>query len=234
VGFKASCVAYIVLVVLLAAGCGNREEKRILTESRKVLSDPDRSVEELDSLRPGLRKIIDMKLQAVNHLELANRALGRRYLVAGSYNLALEALEEAEYLQPYSAFIKKDLGECYYFVGASALDQEEREESFEKSRAYYTKAIEIDPELLEARYGFSLVLYYGFDDVQAAIEQMKEVVKEEPENVEARFALGRYYYELGEYSKALGEYIEITKLLPKSSPKRQKAEANIVQINREM
>ena len=234
VSFKVSFVLCIALVMIGFAGCGNIKEKRILSESRKVLSDPDREVEELESIRPGLRRIIDMKLQAVNQLEAANRALGRRYLVAGSYNLALEALEEAEFLQPYSAFIKKDLGECYYFLGASALDQLVRDENFEKSRTYYAKALEIDPELLEAYYGFSLVLYYGFDDVRGAIEQMKVVVERDPENVEARFALGRYYYELGEYSKALGEYIEITNLLPRSSPKREKAEMNIMQINREM
>ena len=215
-------------------GCGYIKERRILSESSKVLSDPDRNVEELDSIRPGLRRIIDMKLQAVNQLEVVNRVLGRRYLVAGSYNLAREALEEAEFLQPYSAFIKKDLGECHYFLGASAPDQEDRDENFKKSQAYYKKALEIDPELLEARYGFSLVLYYGFDDVQGAIDQMKVVAEQDPENVEARFALGRYYYELGEYSKALGEYIEITNILPKSSPKREKAEANIMKINREM
>lgn len=232
--FKVSFVLCIALVMIGLAGCGNLKEKRILSESRKVLSDPDREIEELESIKPGLRRIIDMKLQAVNQLEAANRALGRRYLVAGSYNLALEALEEAEFLQPYSAFIKKDLGECYYFLGASALDQLVRDDNFEKSRTYYEKALEIDPELLEARYGFSLVLYYGFDDVRGAIEQMKVVVERDPENVEARFALGRYYYELGEYSKALGEYIEITNLLPRSSPKREKAEMNIMQINREM
>ncbi len=232
--FKASLVLCIVLVMVGLTGCGNIKERRFLSESRKVLSNPDRNIEELDSIRPGLRRIIDMKLQAVNQLEIVNRVLGRRYLVAGSYNLAREALEEAEYLQPYSAFIKKDLGECHYFIGASALDQEDREENFYKSQAYYKKALEIDPDLLEARYGFSLVLYYGFDDVQGAIDQMKVVVGKEPENVEARFALGRYYYELGEYSKALGEYIEITNILPKSSPKRDKAEANIMHINREM
>jgi tetratricopeptide (TPR) repeat protein len=234
VNFRPYLVIYVALAMIGLAGCGNVKERRVLSESRKVLSNPDKSIDELDSIRPGLRRIIDMKLQAVDQLEVVNRVLGRRYLVAGSYNLALEALEEAEFLQPYSAFIKKDLGECHYFLGASALDQVERDNNFQKSKSYYRKALEIDPELLEARYGFSLVLYYGFNDVQGAIEQMQVVVGKEPENVEARFALGRYYYDLEEYSKALGEYIEITNILPKSSPKRAKAEANIIQINREM
>jgi cytochrome c-type biogenesis protein CcmH/NrfG len=234
VSFKGSLVLCVTLAMIGLTGCGFFEERRILSESRKILSNPDRDVEDLNSVRPGLRRIIDMKLQAVNQLEVVDRVLGRKYLVAGSYNLAREALEEAEYLKPYSAFIKKDLGECYYFLGASALDQEERDKNFQKSRAYYNKALEIDPELIEARYGLSLVLYFGFDNVQGAIEQMKMVVEQDPRNVDARFALGRYYYELEEYSKALGEYIEITNILPKSSPRRAKAEENIMQINREM
>ncbi len=215
-------------------GCGYYEGKRTLSKGRKILSSQEREVEELASVRTGLRKIIDMKIQAVNQLEDVNRVLGRQYLIAGSYNLAREVLEEAEYLKPYSEFIKKDLGECYYFLGASALSAEERDRNFTKSQAYYTKALEINTDLLEARYGLSLLLYFGFNDVEGAIEQMKIVVENDSRNVDAHFALGRYYYELGEYSKALGEYLEITRILPKNSPRRIKAEENIMEINREM
>jgi tetratricopeptide (TPR) repeat protein len=221
-------------MVICLPGCGYYEEKRTLSEGRKILSRQERDVEELVSVRMGLRKIIDMKIRAVNQLEDVNRVLGRQYLIAGSYNLAREVLEEAEYLKPYSEFIKKDLGECYYFLGASALSAEERNRDFEKSRAYYTKALEINNDLLEARYGLSLLLFFGFNDVEEAVEQMKLVVERDSRNVDAHFALGRYYYELGEYSKALGEYLEITRILPKNSPRRIKAEENIMEINREM
>jgi tetratricopeptide (TPR) repeat protein len=163
-----------------------------------------------------------------------NRALGRQYLLTGSFNLAREVLEEAEYLKPYSAYVKKDLGECYYFLGTSTLDGEEKERYFEKSLAYYNKALEIRPDLTEARYGLGLLLYFAYKDVEGAIEEMKRVLDQDARDVDARFALGRFYYESGEYSKALGEYLEITRILPKSSPRRIKAEDNILQINREL
>jgi tetratricopeptide (TPR) repeat protein len=215
-------------------GCGYFEERRSLARGKKVLASDERGIEELATVRRGLRSIIDLKIKAVHQLEDVDRLLGRKYLEAGSYNLAREVLEEAEYLTPHSAFIKKDLGECYYFLGASALSQEEQTEYFEKSLEYYTKALEIRSDLSEARYGLSLLLFFGFNDVPGAIDQMKYVLEQDERNVDARFALGRFYYDMGEYSKSLGEYMAITRILPKTSPRRQKAEDNIIQINREL
>jgi cytochrome c-type biogenesis protein CcmH/NrfG len=215
-------------------GCGHYDERRALARGKKILASDERGTEELASVRRGLRAIIDLKIKAVHQLEDVDRVLGRKYLEAGSYNLAREVLEEAEYLKPYSAFIKKDLGECYYFLGASALSREEQTSSFQKSYEYYTKALEIRSDLAEARYGLSLLLFFGFNDVPGAIEQMKYVLEQDERNVDARFALGRFYYDIGEYSKSLGEYMAITTILPKTSPRRQKAEDNIIKINREL
>jgi tetratricopeptide (TPR) repeat protein len=227
----------LVLTVLLmcgAAGCGYQDAKRDLQKAHRVLGDPERSVEDLSSVRGRLRRIIDLKIQAVNRLEEVNRALGHQYLIAESFNLAREVLEEAEYLKPYSAYVKKDLGECYYFLGTSTLDEQEKERHFERSLAYYNKALEIRPDLTEAHYGLGLLLYFAYKDVDGAIEEMKLVLDQDVRDVDARFALGRFYYENGEYSKALGEYLEITRILPKNSPRRIKAEDNILQINREL
>ena len=55
----------------------------------------------------------------------------------------------------------------------------------------------------------------------------------DPKNIDAHFALGRFYYETGELGKALNEYLTLTRLLPRSSPKREKVEENILKINRE-
>jgi cytochrome c-type biogenesis protein CcmH/NrfG len=59
------------------------------------------------------------------------------------------------------------------------------------------------------------------------------VLSYDPENVEAHFALGRFYYEIGDTGRALGEYLSLTRLLPRSSPKLKKVEENILKINRE-
>jgi tetratricopeptide (TPR) repeat protein len=228
----------IIIVVLLAnflyTGCGYQKERRMVQRSKKVLAQERKSVDELVHIRGELRRVIELKLQSVKLLEDVNRLLGEKYMELGSYNLAEEVLLEAEFLMPHNAFIKKDLGQCYYFLGLSALDKNDQLKFFSKSRAYYTKALEIDPELIEARYGLGLLLFFGYNDAFAAIDEMKEILESDPENVDAHFALGRFYYEIGELGKALGEYIELTRLLPGGADRRKKAEENIIKINREM
>ena len=231
---KGMILTCAVLVLAGISGCGYLDERRDIRRARDVLGKEERGVEELAEVRGRLKRIIDLKVAAVNQLEDIDRALGRQYLIAGSYNLAREVLEEAEYLKPYSAFIKKDLGECYYFLGASALNREERDRYFERSQAYYIHALEIRPDLTEAHYGLGLLLYFAFNDVEGAIEEMKLVLEQDARHVDAHFALARFYYETGAYSKALGEYLELTRILPKNSPRRIKAEENIMRINREL
>ena len=174
-----------------------------------------------------------MKIQAVQLLESTNRVLASKYIELGSYNLARDVLEEAEYLNPHNAFLKKDLGECYYFLGRSSIEREDKEENFTLSRRYFKASLDLEPDLIEARYGLGLLLFFGYGDVYGAIEEMKRILEYEPDNVEAHFALGRFYYELDELGKSLGEYITLTRILPKGSPKHKKAEENIIKISRE-
>ncbi|MGQ9616340.1 MAG: hypothetical protein ACUVWJ_08045 [Spirochaetota bacterium] len=227
-------IPVFILISFLYSGCGYQEERRMVQRSKKVLAQERKSVDELVHIRGELRRIIELKLQSVKLLEDVNRLLGEKYMELGSYNLAEDVLLEAEFLLPHNAFIKKDLGQCYYFLGLSALDKNEQFNYFSKSKAYYSKALEIDPELIEARYGLGLLLFFGYNDVFSAIDEMKGIIEYDPEHVDAHFALGRFYYEIGEFGKALGEYIEITKLLPRGSDRRKKAEENIMKINREM
>jgi tetratricopeptide (TPR) repeat protein len=215
-------------------GCSGFRDRRTIWKSKQALARRDKDIGELVEIRGKLKRIIEMKIRAVKLLESANRVLGRKYIEIGSYNLALEALKEAEYLDPNSAFVKKDLGECYYFLGRSAIVQEEREKSFSLSRKYYEASISIQPDLVSSRYGLGLLLFFGYGDVNGAIEQMKQILLYEPENVEAHFALGRFYYEMDELGKALGEYITLNRILPKGSPKKNQVEENILRINREL
>ncbi len=219
--------------ILVLPGCGYRDERREITKSKKVLAQSTKETEDLVRVRGSLKRIIDLKLQAVDLLEDVDRLLGRKYMALGSYNLASEVLLEAESLLPYNGFIKKDLGECYYFLGSGAVDADRKNMYLIKSKAYYEKALEINPDIIETRYGLGLLLFFGFNDVTAAIKQMKIVITKEPDNVDAHFALGRFYYETGELGKSMGEYLELQRILPSNSPKRDKVEENILKLNRE-
>lgn len=233
--FKKGCfpIALIFLAVLLS-GCGSFTDGKAIRQGKKILGKRNVEIEELVKVRGSLKRVIENKIKAVRLLESTNRLLGRKYLEIGSYNLALEAFAEAEMLMPYNAFIKRDLGECYYFLGLSVVNENEKGKFFARSKQYYEKALEINADLLEARYGLGILLFFGFDDTSGAIDEMKRILGKEPNNIEAHFALGRFYYETGELGKSLGEYITLTKMLPKNSPKMRKAEDNILRINREM
>ena len=152
----------------------------------------------------------------------------------GSYNLARDVLTEAEFLKPNNSYIKKDLGECYYFLALSSVDAEAKDKNFSIARKYYESSLTLSPDLIEARYGLGLVLFFGFNDVSGAIREMQQILAYEPDNVEAHFALGRFYYESDELGKSLGEYITLTRILPRGSNKLKKVEENIIKINREM
>jgi tetratricopeptide (TPR) repeat protein len=224
----------LLAVVLLLTGCENFNGRRTIWQSERLLAKREKDIEELDEMRGRLRKIIDMKVQAVELLESTNRLLGRKYMEIGSYNLAREVLIEAEFLKPNNAFIKKDLGECYYFLALSSSDGDTKDKNFTIAREYYESSLSLSPDLIEARYGLGLLLFFGFNNVSGAIGEMKQILTYEPENVEAHFALGRFYYEIDELGKSLGEYLTLTRILPRGSQKLKKAEENIIKINREM
>jgi len=234
VSFRRMLFLFGMLFILFnVAGCGGFSDRRTIWKSKRALAARKKDLEELREIRGRLRRIIEMKIQAVQLLESTNRVLASKYIELGSYNLAREVLEEAEYLNPHSAFLKKDLGECYYFLGRSSIERGDKEENFTLSRRYFEASLDLEPDLIEARYGLGLLLFFGYGDVYGAIEEMKRILEYEPDNVEAHFALGRFYYELDELGKSLGEYITLTRILPKGSPKHKKAEENIIKISRE-
>jgi len=227
-------ICFTFFIIIMLPGCGYWKERREITKSKKVLAQRTKKIEDLVRVRGSLKRIIDMKIQAVDILEDVDRLLGRKYMALGSYKLASEVFLEAESLLPYNGFIKKDLGECYYFLGSGAVDNDEKSRFFLKSKAYYEKALEINPDIIEAAYGLGLLLFFGFNDVTAAIEQMKRVLARDPNNVDAHFALGRFYYETGDIGKSMGEYLELQRILPANSQRRDRVEENILKLNREL
>jgi tetratricopeptide (TPR) repeat protein len=224
-------VILLALVVALS-GCGLSKDRIAVYRAKQAVDRGSRDPEELSTVRGRLKKIVNTKIQAARYLDTVNRVLGRKYMEMGSYNLAVEALREAEYLNPNNAYIKMDLGECSYLLSQSALDEDGKKEYLLRSRNYYRKALELKSDLAEARYGYGLLLFFGFEDTEGAIREMRKILADEPGHVEAHFALGRFYFEAGDTGKALGEYLILTELLPKSSPRRKKAEENIERINR--
>jgi len=231
VNFRLYFGSFLVLVLLFIFGCGYSRERSDLRRAKHVLSKNEKSNEDLLDIKKRMRRIIDMKIRAVNMLDSIDRLLGRRYMENGNYLLAIDVLKEAEELKPTNAYIKKDIGESYYFLAKSEINHVKGKEYIELSKSYLKKAIELQPDMVEAIYVMSLLLFFGYNDVDGAINEAKKILEIDSKNIDAHFALGRFYYEKGEYGRALNEYLTLTKILPKNSPKRKKAEENIIKIN---
>ncbi|MFW6139034.1 MAG: tetratricopeptide repeat protein [Spirochaetota bacterium] len=231
--FKVCSVFFcMIFTAVVVSGCS--EDRKAVGEAEKLLAQEGKSIQELEKVRGKLKRVIETKLQAVELQEEVCRLLGRKYMQIGSYNLAKEALLEAEKLKPYNAFIKMELGECYYFLGRAEEDPEKRISFYKKSKNYLETSLDINPDLLESRYTLGLLLFFGFGEVHQAIEQMKIILEYNPKYTEAHFALGRFYYEIGQLGKALNHYITLTRILPGDSAEKRKAEENILRINKEM
>ncbi len=60
---------------------------------------------------------------------------------------------------------------------------------FQQSADYYTKAVQANPKNLNTRTQLASSLYYG-GDVDAALNQLQQVLKSDPKNINALFNLG--------------------------------------------
>jgi len=226
-------LAFGAVLSIVVAGCSPLRDQRAIFDSKQALGRRKKNVEELVEVRGRLRKIIETKLKAAQLLESTDRVLGRKFMEMGNYALAEEVLREAETLKPTNPYIKMDLGECWYFLGISTVEQEKRPGHFARSKRYFLMALDLKPDLYEARYGYGLLLFFAYGDTPGAIKEMSKLIEERPGFGDAHFALGRFYYESGELEKALGEYLTLTRILSKNSAEKKKAEENIERINRE-
>jgi len=114
-----------------------------------------------------------------------------------SFNILKELAEKHNYYKSYFA-----IGDFYFFGGPVEID-------YEKSFFYYNKALEINPECLEAKYCIAYAYYRGKGvekDYKIAFDMFTELV-DKYEYKYAYFQLGEIYYlgKTGEkdYEKAI-------------------------------
>ena len=104
--------------------------------------------------------------------------------------------EEAPYTEPtYSALI--DFGE-------SAIEKEEKEE-YEKALEYSSRAIQEDPNRVQA-YNLRGRAYTSLERYDRALEDFAEAEKIDPDDAETYFNRGYLHQQQGQYSDAINDY----------------------------
>ncbi len=125
--------------------------------------------------------------------------------IYGSLEGALEALERSLELDRNNPVTHVEIGRIYLSM-----------ENFEKARESYAKAREVKPNYFYA-YLLDALSYAEEEEIDLAIEKLREVEMKFPNVAEAKFHLGRLYREAGKNDLAIMSFIETIQLVPDHS-----------------
>ncbi|UKJ07582.1 tetratricopeptide repeat protein [Solitalea lacus] len=84
----------------------------------------------------------------------------------------------------------------------------------EKAINSYQKALEMDPENLDAKTGLGICFVEATQNPMQGITLLREVVEKDPENVKANLNLGLFSMRSGQYDKAEKRFITVLKKAP--------------------
>ncbi len=166
---------------------------------KKVRSD------NVENLR---KKADEAETRFKEHLESAEKAgnawekLGKKLLQKKDWSPAIESLEKAISYGSGGARAHFMLGQAY----ANRAKDLGSKKDIKKSLFHYRRALEKNSNLLDAEYGIALVYFYLQKEKDKGIKILQKLSRREPDFFQARFALGRFWYESGNPAKALSVY----------------------------
>jgi tetratricopeptide (TPR) repeat protein len=141
--------------------------------------------------------------------------IGTFYLERHIWDLTIDSFDNSMKYGNRSADAFYSLGLAYANRGV----EKNSTDDVNKAEYNYRKAIEINKNLFDAKYALAILLFYhrekGKDEAQTLIN---EILVKNHAYYPARFANGRFNYELGNKEKALTIYQELASDLNKLPP----------------
>lgn len=194
--------AGLLLVLLFFFVFSNKPPKESVYTilSEKLLDSLELSNEQkIVSLQKEVKKSSGEKKASVYN------ELAKEWIDAGYYNIAGDYMrQKADAAPDY---------ENYYTAGTflfGALDtdtsQQMRMNIVYGSRYCFEKALELKPGDINAKISLANVIVQGTSNPMEGITLLREVVAEEPGNVEANLLLGNFSMMSGQYDKALERF----------------------------
>ncbi|MGB4267638.1 MAG: tetratricopeptide repeat protein [Spirochaetota bacterium] len=173
--------------------------------------------------------------EVVNKIGVLYQNLGGKYNEKGAWDPAIDALHKALGYGRNTPLVHYQLAIAY----ANRGTQLENKDDIDKAQIHYEKALQMDPNFIEAKYGLAILLFYQKDNRSKAVQLMEEITKQKPSFYRARFALGRFYYENKDLNKSLSVYQDLyTDLEKVDSPLakeyKQACKENIQRITTEL
>ena len=106
-------------------------------------------------------------------------------------------------------------GDAYYEALGFALDKNKAELLGVRSRKYFNKVLEINPDRYDIKTKVAMT-YISTDDPMRGINTLKEVIDQNPENELALFNLGVLSVQSGQYDKAIEWFKSLVKVNPQN------------------
>ena len=177
-------------------------------------SAQDQFVRDIKSKIAGLEKDNIKDATTMQRLAEQYNLLGMYYLDKRLWDMAIEAFNSSVKYGNSGAAAYYSLGLAF----ANRGNEKNSQDDLAKAESSYRRAIEINSNYSDAKYALAILLFYhrnGRDEAQVLLEQ---VISRNKAFYPARFALGRFNYELGNREKALAIYRELSTDLDKLPP----------------
>jgi tetratricopeptide (TPR) repeat protein len=199
----------VVLVVLALAGCDQGRSETLEDLAEMEPGDGpvgEARIAELREQIENYREIVEEKVQATGQLGVYYKMLGRAYMTRRMYGPALDALEEAVRIETANPIVFYRAAVAAGQLGSSAGSESEARRHFETAERYYERAIELDPEYVDALYGLAVLYTFELDRPEAALDLLNRATTAEPGRARPFMLKGRVLLELGRPEAAAEAY----------------------------
>jgi len=161
----------------------------------------------IQTLRPQIQESTPKEKNAIFADSLA-----KLYQIAGKFDSSAWFAEEAaKFFNTTESWIKA--GDQYYQAYTLALDQTKQNRYAEKTREYYQKVLDADPDNLEVKTKMAMT-YLSSQSPMQGITMLREVLAADPKNELALFNMGMLSIQSGQNERAIERLEELVEIYP--------------------
>jgi tetratricopeptide (TPR) repeat protein len=169
--------------------------------------DPDtRDIGELNTLLVAMDAQAEAIVETVQEKGVLYQRLGIQYLEAQMIGPALDAFTKASYYYPESPGIKYYIGVTAAGMYANATNPNQRERLLAQAERAYRNALTLNTTETRALYALATLLHFEkLEDVEA-LGLLELLLRNDSDNLRAKFLKARVHYSLGERARAAEIY----------------------------
>jgi outer membrane protein len=139
-------------------------------------------------------------------------SLAKLYQIAGNFDSSAWFAEEAaKFFNTTEGWIKA--GDQYYQAYTLALDETKQKRFAEKTREFYKKVLDINPDNLEVKTKMAMT-YLSSQSPMQGITMLREVLVADPKNELALFNMGMLSIQSGQHDRAIERLEELLNVNP--------------------